>query len=215
MTYLSMINNLLTRLRERPVETANQTTYSSLLGLFVDDAVNIVETAWDWSALRTTLSATTSNGVFSYELQNTRQNLTILDVINDTSDIVMEYKEALSFNKMFLTSAPEVGSPRYYSFNGITDDGDTLIDIYPIPDKTYYIRFNVIARTLPSMSDDSLILVPNRPIEQLAYAMAVEERGEDGGTTSISAYTVAERSLADAVALDAGKHPEETIWYEE
>ena len=48
----------------------------------------------------------------------------------------------------------------------------------------------------------------------LAYALAVEERGEDGGMNPVSAYARAKNALDDAIALDAIKHPEETIWYE-
>ena len=43
--------------------------------------------------------------------------------------------------------------------------------------------------------------------------MAIEERGEDGGVNSSSAYARADQVLKDAVALDAAKHPEETQWY--
>ena len=42
--------------------------------------------------------------------------------------------------------------------------------------------------------------------------MAVEERGEDGGINPISAYSVANSFLTDAITLDAGKHPEEILW---
>jgi hypothetical protein len=46
----------------------------------------------------------------------------------------------------------------------------------------------------------------------LAYAKAVEERGEDGGIGMSSAYATAQRTLNDAISFDAAKHPEETIW---
>jgi hypothetical protein len=43
--------------------------------------------------------------------------------------------------------------------------------------------------------------------------MAIEERGEDGGQQSINAYRSAEVALADEIAMDANRHPEEVIWY--
>jgi hypothetical protein len=46
----------------------------------------------------------------------------------------------------------------------------------------------------------------------LAYAKAIEERGEDGGVAASSAYATAERAISDAISLDAIKHPEELIW---
>jgi hypothetical protein len=42
--------------------------------------------------------------------------------------------------------------------------------------------------------------------------MALEERGEDGGMSAVSAKALAQNFLSDAIALDANKHPEELIW---
>jgi len=58
------------------------------------------------------------------------------------------------------------------------------------------------------------LFVPTHPVAQLTYAKAVEERGEDGGVSSSSAYATAQRSLSDSIAMDAQKHEEELIWQE-
>jgi len=47
MTYLEMINSILRRLRERTVSTANESTYSALIGQFINDAKNEIEETWD------------------------------------------------------------------------------------------------------------------------------------------------------------------------
>lgn len=60
MTYLELVNNVLRRIREEEVTSVNSTTYSKMIGDFVNDAKKLVETSWDWSALRTTLTITTS-----------------------------------------------------------------------------------------------------------------------------------------------------------
>ena len=39
-----------------------------MVGDFVNDAKTFVESAWDWSGLRTTLTATTQENIFSYVL---------------------------------------------------------------------------------------------------------------------------------------------------
>ena len=67
MTYLETVNKILKRLRERTVTSVEETAYSALIGIFVNDAKQVVEEAWKWSALRTTLTATTTSGIFSYE----------------------------------------------------------------------------------------------------------------------------------------------------
>ena len=213
MTYLDIVNNILRRLRERTVSTVNETAYSSLIAILVNDAKEEVENAWQWSALRTTLSATTTADVFNYELNGSRNRLTVLDVVNDTGNFFMEYKTAHEMNDLFLNSTPETAEPRYYSFNGISADGDTQVDLYPIPDGAYNLRFNVVLRSTDLVNDSDDLLIPAQPVIQLAYAKAVEERGEDGGASGLSAYNTAQRVVSDAIALDAAKHPEETIWY--
>jgi len=212
MTYLSIVNNVLKRLRERTVSTVEENTYSTLISMFVNDAKQEVEQAWDWSALRTTLTATTTAGAFAYELTGAGDNMKMLDVVNDTSNVFMTYKTASDFNNYYLNSNPTQGSPRYYSFNGIDNNGDTIVEIFPPPDGTYLIRFNLINRQDDLATDTDVLLCPSKPVEMLAYAKAVEERGEDGGVGGVSAYRTAERALSDAIALDAAKHPEEVIW---
>jgi len=212
MTYLSIVNNVLKRLRERTVSTVEENTYSTLISMFVNDAKQEVEQAWDWSALRTTLTATTTAGAFAYELTGAGDNMKMLDVVNDTSNVFMTYKTASDFNNYYLNSNPTQGSPRYYSFNGIDNNGDTIVEIFPPPDGTYLIRFNLINRQDDLATDTDVLLCPSKPVEMLAYAKAVEECGEDGGVAGVSAYRTAERALSDAIALDAAKHPEEVIW---
>ena len=214
MTYLEVVNNILKRLRERTVATVNESTYSSLIAVLINDAKDIVENSWHWSGLRTTLSATTTEDVFNYELNGSQNKLTVLDVVNDTANHFMKYETAHKFNNFFLNQNATKGTPYYYSFNGISQDGDTQVDIYPIPDGAYDLRFNVILRSDELSGDADTFQVPTKPIELLAYAMAVEERGEDGGVNPVSAYARANNALQDAIGLDAAKHPEETIWYE-
>jgi len=213
MTYIDIVNNILRRLRERTVSAVSESAYSSLIGILVNDAKQEIEQSWNWSALRTTLTVTTSNGVFNYELNGTQNNFTVLDVVNDTGNWFLSYKTAHEFNNLFLNQDPARGQPRYYSFNGVSNDGDTLVDLYPIPDNTYAIRFNVVTRTDDLSDNADTLLIPAQPVIMLAYAKAVEERGEDGGASAAMAFSTAQRSLSDAIALDAVKHPEETIWY--
>ena len=217
MTYIELVNSVLRRLRESEATTVqgigNSNSYARLIGDFVNEAKSQVENAWKWSALRRTLTATTVDGTFNYEIQGSQNNFQVLSVLNDTSDIVMLYKDADWFNEAFLLTNPQRGIPTFYNFNGVSADGDTQVDIYPIPDGVYTLRFNVVLRNVPLSGDSDPMEIPSRPVILLATAMAIEERGEDGGQQSINAYAAAQSALADAVALDAGRHPEETVWY--
>jgi hypothetical protein len=217
MLYVQLVNAVMRRLRESEVSTVqsvnNANTYARLIGDFVNEAKSQVEAAWDWSALRGTLTANTTAGIFNYEIQGSGNSFKVLDVINDTTNIEMLYKDSSWFNKTFLTSAPEQGPPAYYNFNGVSGDGDTQVDIYPIPDGVYTLRFNVTLRNRPLTADEDELVIPSRPVILLATAMAIEERGEDGGQQSVNAYMAARSALADEIALDAARHPEDTLWY--
>ena len=216
MTYKEIVNSVLIRLRETPLsETQSVTTnaYSSLIGEFVNDAKSEIEQAWNWSALRLTLSGVTEPDVFNYELNDSGQNFTLLDAINDTSNWFLQYKTQSDMTNLFLNTDRKTGEPRYFTYNGISADGDTMVDLYPIPDGAYNFHFNVVLRTARFTLDTHELVVPSEPVIMLAYAKAVEERGEDGGIASASAYQTAQRMLSDAISYDAAKHPEETIWY--
>ena len=58
---------------------------------------------------------------------------------------------------------------------------------------------------------DSL-LVSEQPVILRAYAKAISERGEDSGLAYRDAVINAEKSLSDAIAIDATRVPSELIW---
>ena len=211
-THLEMVNNVLIRLREREVASVNENSYSKLISLFIQDSKELAEAAWNWSVLRQTLTAVTQDGVFNYVLTDSGNNVAILDVVNLTSDSFLQYKDPHWFNNVFLNTTPATGNPAYYVFNGVSVGGDTQVDLYPIPDGAYTIYFNVVMRSQPLVNDGDTIRIPHLPVQALAYAMALEERGEDGGMSAVSAKALASNYLSDAIALDANKHPEELIW---
>jgi len=214
MTYLEAVNSVLRRLREREVNSVSETSYSKLIGDFVNDARQEVENAWNWSALRTTMSVFTTADVFNYALTDSRNNFTVIDVINDTTNHFMEYKSGGEFDKLFLLpSAVPTGAPLYYNWNGVNSDGDSQVDIFPIPDGAYTLRFNLVLRNVDLAGDSDVIKLPPKPIVLLALARAIEERGEDGGNSSQYAFGSGMRALADEIAFDAARRPEDAVWY--
>lgn len=214
MTYLQMVNNILKRLRERQVSSVTENAYSSLIGVLINDAKREVENSWDWSALRTSFAATTSANVYSYSLTGSGNTVKMLNVFNDTDDVEMKYADAKWMTQQMLFDTRQEGSPYYYSFNGVDVNGDTVVDIFPIPDGVYNLYFNAVDRKAELEADADETILPTQPILLLAYAKAIEERGEDGGVGASSAYATANRSLNDYISLDAIKHPEELIWQE-
>ena len=54
-TYLSLMNNVLRRLREDEVSEVTQTTYSKMVGDYINDAKSLVQDSHAWSTLRKTI----------------------------------------------------------------------------------------------------------------------------------------------------------------
>ena len=218
MTYLEAVNAVLRRLREKEVTSlsvaVNGNSYPKLIGDLVNEAKTTVENAWDWSALRTTQTITTQANIFNYILTGSNNRFEVINVLNDTDNHVMKYQTSNWFDKAYLLDDPSTGSPRYYSFNGVDANGDTQVDLYPKPDAAYELRFNVLQRPKDLVADTDKILVPSRPVVLLAYAMAIEERGEDGGNASTWAYELGRSAMSDEIALDAARHPEDLLWHE-
>ena len=217
MTYLDIVNKVLRRLRESETTsvqgTGNINAYTRLIGDYVNEAKAQIETAYDWSALRDTLTLTTAANTFNYVLVGAENSFKTLDVFNDTSKFEMRYQTSNWFNRYFLPDNPAKGSPTYYNYNGVDANGDSQVDLYPIPDGVYTVRFNVTKRNPDLSADTDKVVIPVRPIILLAVAMAIEERGEDGGQQSINAYQMAQSAMSDEIAMDAARHPEDSIWY--
>jgi len=213
MTYLDLVNNVLRRLREDTVTTVTDSTYSTMAGDFVNDAKKFVETAWDWSALRSTLTITTSADDYTYSLTGSGDNGKVFRIINDTSNLEMQYQTQHWFDNQFFIQNTASGAPEYFTYNGVDSSGDTQIDVYPKPDGVYSLKAKLVNRNSDLSGDSDTLAIPSQPVIHLAVALLARERGETGGTSTPEYFAIADRYLSDAIALDAQKHPEETIFY--
>jgi hypothetical protein len=211
-TYLELVNDVLVRLREPEVSTVNENTLSRLVGKFINDARRQVEDSYRWNALSNTLTATTSNTVFNYSLPDSGARFKVIDVYNNTSKQFLTAASTSQMNQWLLSENRQSGSPMYFNFNGVDEDGDTLVDLYPIPDGAYQIFFNIIDTQENFVNDSDKMLVPMEPVTHLAYAKALVERGEDGALQSSEAYALFKQVLADYIAIESGRYPEEDAW---
>jgi hypothetical protein len=208
MTYLELVNDVLIRLREPTVATVTATSYSTLIGKFVNDAKRQIEDAFAWNVLGTTITITTSAGTYSYALTGSGQKFQVIDVLNTTSNIGMKNIDFASMNRKQNFSTPVSGIPSEYAFDGVNGSYDTKVTLYPRPDGVYTIPFSLAVPQATLSSDQTVVLVPDVLVVQNAYSRALVERGEDGGLTSSEAFLLYKSMLSDYIALEGTRYPE-------
>lgn len=214
MTYLEAINKVLIRLREDEVTSPTATAYSKLIGEFVNDAVRLVEDAWDWNELRTTKPITTINTVGTYNVSGLNENVKVLGVYNGTSKTrVNQGTEQEYYDYVYLDGSP-TGRPENYLFGNFVNTDNTNVNfrLYPTPDAAYTLVLNVVDRSPELTTSSTDIRVAPDAVVQFAHAMASEERGEVGSTQSARLYQLAQSTLSDKIAYDAARRPTEVVW---
>ena len=214
MNYLELVNDVLVRLREDEVTAVTDTPYSKLISKYVNDAKRIVEDSYEWAGLTETLTVTTANGLFNYVMTGAGQRFKVLDVINSEDNIFLQYVTTSVMNNWFLNADnTQTGSPTHYNFNGVNANGDTQVDVFPIPDGVYNIFFNIYKPQEPLSASGDSLKVPSEPVIKYAYAMGVAERGEDGGLSAQEATALADQSLADHTSIENGRYRDEYVWH--
>ena len=208
MTYLELVNDVLVRLREPTVSTVVQTAYSTLIGKFVNDAKRQIEDAFAWNVLGQTITVTTASSTASYALTGAGQKFQVMDVINTTSNVGLINISFVDMNRK-LNFTPLVNSiPTEFAFDGVDASYNTKVNLYPIPDGVYTIKFALTVPQATLTSDSTVVAVPDVLVVQNAYARALVERGEDGGLSSSEAYQLYKSMLSDYIALEGTRYPE-------
>ena len=208
MTYLELVNDVLIRLRESTVSTVSETAYSALIGKFVNDAKRQIEDAFNWNVLSTTVTITTTANTYSYSMTGAGQKFQVNDAINTTSDVGLQNISFVRMNRNLNFATPATGVPAEYAFSGVDGSGDTKVDLYAIPDGVYTILFDLAVPQAALSADGTSVKVLDYLVAQSAYARALIERGEDGGTASSEAYALFRGMLSDAIALESTRYVE-------
>ena len=211
MTYLELVNDVLVRLRESTVSTVGETTYSSLIGKFVNDAKRQIEDSYNWNALGQTITVTTAAATSSYSLTGAGQKFRINDAINTTSVITLDNIAVADMNRKLNFGTPSQSIPSEFCFSGVDGNGDTKVDLFPVPDGVYTLKFDLTIPQANLSADGTSVKVLDYLVTQSAYARALIERGEDGGTASSEAYALFRGMLSDAIALESTRYPEDNF----
>ena len=212
MTYLELVNNTLRRLRENTVATVADTDYSELIGIFVNDAIRYIESSWDWSVLRTTLSIDTVVGTNLYRLTDFGTRSEVLYVHNETSNTVVPQATLQRIRELSLGTNNAQGTIQYYALEGVDANNDVQLRLHQTPNSVVTLSVYGVKRDTVLTTDNSTTNLPSSVIEQFAFAYALRERGETGGQSAGEQVALAQADLTNAVALDANLRPEEITW---
>lgn len=208
-TYLQAVNDVLIRLRESTVSTVSETSYSTLIGKFVNDTKRAVEDAYTWNVLTTNITIPTVSGTATYSMTGAGQKFRVMDAVNVTGNFGLRNIDNNRMYRYLNFGSPANAIPSYYAFNGVDGNYDTQVDVFPKPDGVYNLVFTVVIPQDTLSSDSTVISVPAELVIQGAYARALVERGEDGGLNSSEAYALYRSMLSDYIALESTRYPDE------
>ena len=213
-TYLEIVNNVLTRLREPTVQTVNENTLSSLVGQWVNDVKRQVNDAYDWDALNTYIDVTcVPNQWTGYSITGAGLRFRVNDVLNTTRLWPLTGIDKPSLDRfMYLTTNPVHNPPVNFNLGGVDSNGDMMVSFWPIPNAADNIKFSLVVPENDFVNDSDTTKMPKEPIVLGAYARALIERGEDGGLNSSEAQAIYKQSLADFIATEGARSPETDSW---
>ena len=220
MTYRELVNEVLIRLREDTIpldwsgninDSTTVSDYQKVIGSMVNDAKRSVENYHDWLILRETVNISTVSGTKNYSLSS-GQEFKVVDAINNTTGTQLVQVSRAYLNRTKYPTDPS-GEPHYYGFNGADSSNNLKIDLSPIPDASETISFDIIKAQDELKTSTTVMKVPAKPVVLGAWARAIAERGEDGGTQSSIAAEESNQALKQAIMLDSGNTQFESEWY--
>ena len=220
MTYRELINEVLIRLREETISSdwsgaINDSTtvsdYHKVIGALVNDAKRSIESYHDWMTLRETADIATVDGTKNYSLSS-GQEFKVIDVVNNATGNQLVQVSKAYLNRTRYPTDP-TGEPHYYGFNGADASNNLKVDLSPVPTEVQTISFDIVKYQDVLTSASTVLKIPSKPVILGAFARAVSERGEDGGTQSSLAAQEAGAAISQAVIMDSGNAQYETDWY--
>ena len=219
MTFRGLINEVLIRLREDTIssdwsgdinDSSDISAYQKVIGALVNESKRHVEERHDWLNLRETVDIATVNGTENYNLSS-GQEIKIMDAINNTTGMHLRQVGRTYINTVTFPSQ-NTGEPLYYGFNGSDASNNLKVDLSPVPTEAHTISFDILKYQAELAEAATVIKVPEKPVILGAWARAIAERGEDGGTQSSIMAIEASEALKQAIMRDSGNTKYETDW---
>ena len=219
-TFRELINEVLIRLREDTIATdwsgnindsTTVTDYQKVIGSLINDSKRNIESYHDWLVLRETVDVTTVSGTRNYNLSS-GQEIKIIDVINQTQGTHLVQVSRQYINSTTYPSSNS-GDPLYYAFNGADSSNNLKVDLEPIPNSVQTLSFDIVKPQAELATATTVLKIPEKPVILGAWARAVSERGEDGGTQTGVLAEEFKVALNQSIILDSGNVRFEHDWF--
>lgn len=220
MTFREAINEVLIRLREDTIssdwtgdinDSSTVSAYQKVIGAIVNDSKRSIESYNDWLVLRETASVPTVASTKNYSLSS-GQDFKILDVVNSSTGTQLVQVSKAYLNSIKYPTDP-TGEPLYYGFNGADASNNLKVDLSPIPTEVQTILFDIVKYQDVLTEAATVIKIPSKPLILGAWARAVAERGEDGGTQASIIADEASTAISQAIMMDSGNVKFESDWF--
>ena len=219
-TFLQLVNKVLINLRESTVTTIN-VSYTQLVAAFINQAKEKVEDAWTWRALTIPATWTTVASQSSYILSNTASP--VVTVTRALTDRACLSRASDSTAQVFATSAPIIVKLAEFAYEDLIAEQRQLSPIvnqipygfaYSVPagaptillarptDGAYAMEARFVVPQDELVNDTDVLIVPWRPVVSLATSLAMQERGEELGTSADLYLGLFADELTRAVSAD-------------
>lgn len=219
LTFVQIVNRVLSRLREATVADYNTTTYSTFIGTIVNQVKAEIEDAYQWNSMRDTYAVTALPTVATYALTGAGMNAMVMDGWNTTTNGKLAPGTNADFNsKFFGVTTVQTGNPTLYIPAGFDANYDLKVDIWPSPATTNALKFNVYVPQADLAASATVPLCPQSVLIEETIARAMVERGDEGAQQpppGTGETFIRKDLLASAIAREADHDPYELDWQPE
>ena len=133
--------------------------------------------------------------------------------MSDTENRLLTRRPRVWWNQKTILNDATSSKVSDYVLDGVDATGQIKILVFPTPDSIEQLKFDMVIPQADLSSDETVMTIPSNPVLQLAFALALRERGETDGFSYQEQMRIADRALQDAISIDANKYPEEQDFY--
>lgn len=220
-TRKQLVNEVLRRLREDQLTTnqaISSNTYATMIGDFLNDIKEEVEDAWNWGQLRALTTITTASGTSVYDVDasgnTSNERSQVLSMWNTTQDYEIRLQSDAFFNRLTLVGTQQNNTPSWYRPKGCNATGDKQVELYPVPNGIDTIKVWLYnpQDDLSADTDTLSLSSAQKAIVYGTWAMAISERGEDGGQLYDEVTAKYKFYLDTAISMDRASYEDEADW---